>query len=315
MEGLNKISCAADVKNTGICECFFDPKLLIGGILVPRKKVFTADELSDANIQATLEDLVAEDRKFRIFPMQGWVYITDGSEEPTIQTFGYGTKEPVKEGHYNWTFGFRNGGLNLSNALRSFNGLTNKYALILIENQNNLIGTTKKDVNGEDGLAGIPLEVLYTFPWKANTGSELASYRINFDFLPHHVNDLIAFKKVTTSSYVLSELVGLEDIHLSDLGGTGTTQQIGAETDCGSTNLYDLFADEFAHAAAWQAFDSDGGVIVVSNAVKNATLKCWTLTLASAPHTITMASPSVLATAPISVPGYESDTLTIGAGS
>jgi hypothetical protein len=288
---------------------------MIGAILVPRKKVFTKAELSDANIQATLEALVMEDRKLRIYPMQGFVAITDSSEEPTNQTFGYGTIEPVKEGHYNWIFGFRNGGINLSNSLRTFNGLTNKYAVIFIENQNHLLGTMKKDANGDNGLAGIPLEVLYTFPWKANDGTNLASYRIQFNFLPNYINEGIAFKKVAVSSYVLQELVGLEDIVLNHLDGEDTALTIGADTDCGSTNLYDLYADEFANEEAWEAFDEDGAEIAVNSATKNETLKGWDLVFASAPATVRMASPTVLAIAPVSVSGYESDTLTVNEGS
>lgn len=315
MEGLNKIFCGTDAKNTGICDCFFDPKLMVGAILVPRKKVFTATELADANIQATFDALVMEDSKLRVYPIQGFVAVADGSEDPTNQTFGYGTIEPVKEGHYNWVFQYRNGGVNLSNALRTFNGLTGKYAVLFIESQNHLLGTSKKDANGDNGLAGIPLEVLYTFPWKANDGSNLTSYRTQFNFLPNYINEAIAFKKVDSSQYMLTELAGLEDIHLELLDGSGVELTIGADTDCGSTNLYDLFEDEFAQTVAWKAYDSDGAAIAVTGAVKNATLKGWDLTFASAPAKVTMASPSVLAAAPINVPGYESDELIIGSGS
>lgn len=316
MEGLNKIFCGAEAKNTGICDCFFDPKLMIGAILVPKKKVFTETELLDANIQATMEALVAEDRKLRIYPIQGFVAITDNSEEPTEQTFGYGTKEPVKEGHYNWLFGYRNGGVNLSNALRSFNGLTNKYAVIFIESQNHLLGTRKKDANGNDGLAGIPLESLYTYPWKANDGTNLASYRTKFDFLPGYINENIAFKRVATTSYMLAELVGLEDIKLEILSGEGSAiVTIGATSDCGSTDMYEQFADEFANEEAWVGKDSDGVVIATSSAVKDDDEGGWVVTFASAPATITMAKPSVLAVAPVSVSGYEADTIDNGSGS
>jgi len=316
MEGFNKIFCGSDAKNTGVCDCFFDPKLLTGGMLVPKSRVFTSTELFDANIQATLEAMVSTIRKDRGYPMQGWVAVTDSSEEPTNQTFGYGTIEPVKEGHYNLIFEFRKGGLNLSNALRSFNGLTGKYSLLLFESGNNLMGSAKKDANGAQGLAGIPLEVLYTFPWKVNTGAALASYRIQFNFLPQYINELVAFKKVDFSKFVLSELAGLETIQLSYLGGNGTTQvTVGASSDCGSEDLYDTFDDEFAQAAAWKAYDASGNAIVVSSAVKNTTKHGWDLTLASDPSSIGMAAPTVLAAPPINVKGYEADILVLGSGS
>lgn len=311
MEGLNKIFCGQDAKNTGICDCFLDPKLIVGAILVPRQKVFTADELADANIQETMEALVEETAKNRILPIQGFVAITDNSEEPVEQTYGYGTIEPVRDGNYNWVFGFRKGGVNLSNALRSYNGLTNKYAVIFIENQNTLLGTSRKDVNGDLGLAGIPLEVLYTYPWKANDGSNLASYRIKFNFLPLYINENIAFKKVSVSSYVLQELVGLQNIELSLLDGSGTALTIGADSDCGSTNMFDLYDDEFANEEAWKAWDADGEEINVTSATKNEALKGWDLVFASAPATVGMAAPSVLSVAPVNVSGYEATDLDV----
>lgn len=316
MEGINKILCGQEAKNTGLCDCFFDPKLMVGAILVPKKKVFTQEELLDANIQATLEALVIEDKNLRTFPMQGFVAIADTTEEPVEQTFGYGTKEPVREGHYVWTFNFRNGGVTLSNALRSFNGQINKYAVIFIESQNTLLGTVKKDADGNNGLAGIPLEVLYAFPWKVNTGAENTAYRIKFDFLAQYINELIAFKTVTLTSYVLQELNGLEDIVLSAIDGEGTTEvTIKADTDCGSTDLYELFADELDNEEAWVGYDDDGGTIVASSVSKDASDHAWIVTFASIPASVSLASPKVLAQSPVGVIGYESDVLLLESGS
>lgn len=311
MEGFNKIFCGQDAKNTGICDCFLDPKLIVGAILVPRDKVFTAEELADANIQETLEGLVEETKKNRILPIQGFVAITDSSEEPVNQTFGYGTIEPVRDGNYNWIFGFRKGGINLSNALRSYNGQTSKYSVIFIENQNTLLGTVRRDVNGDNGLAGIPLEVLYTFPWKANDGANLASYRTQFNFLPVYINENIAFKKVSVSSYVLQELVGLQDVELSLLDGSGTTVTIGADTDCGATNMYDLYEDELENEEAWVGYDEDGAVIAPTSVTKDPDLKGWEIVWPSAPASVSLAAPTVLSVAPVSISGYESNELTI----
>lgn len=311
MEGFNKIFCGQDAKNTGICDCFLDPKLIVGAILVPRDKVFTAEELADANIQETLEGLIEETKKNRILPIQGFVAITDSSEEPVNQTFGYGTIEPVRDGNYNWIFGFRKGGINLSNALRSYNGQTSKYSVIFIENQNTLLGTVRRDVNGDDGLAGIPLEVLYTFPWKANDGANLASYRTQFNFLPVYINENIAFKKVSVSSYVLQELVGLQDVTLSLLDGSGLTLTLGADTDCGATNMYDLYEDELENEEAWVGYDEDGAVITPTSVTKDPDLKGWEIVWPTAPASISLAAPTVLSVAPVNISGYESNELTI----
>lgn len=320
-EGLNKIFCGTDIKNTGICECFFDPKLLEGALLVPKDKVFTEDELSDANIAATMAALILANKNLRIFPIQGFVQITDNSEEDTIQTFGYGGQADAKEGNYNWFFQFVNGGLNLSNALRTFNGLTGKYRAVFIDlSQNTILGTSRKDANGDNGLGGIPLERLKTAKWKPADGTNTAVYGIHFSFKAPYINELIAFKKVSIDSLILSELNGLEDIKLTitEADDTGDVVTITAATDCGSTDLYDLYADEFANEEAWVVKNAAGDPITVT-VVKNETAKGWDITYTTADvtdgDTITLAAPSVLAVAPVSVVGYEGDTVTVELGS
>lgn len=315
---LNKIYCGTDAKNTGICDCFLDPKLFTGAILIPKSRVLTAAEI--AVIQATLEGLVETTKAARVFPIQGFVAITDNSEDPTNQTFGYGAIEPVREGSYNWVFQFRNGGVNLSNSLRTYNGLTAKYSVLFIENQNILVGTKKTDANGGAGMAGIPLEVLYTFPWKANDGSNLAQYRMQFGFRPEYINENIAFVKIPTTTYLLSELVGLEDIELTivEADDTADTVDVTATTDCGSNNLYDLFADEIAQPTAWIVKDA-AGVEIAHTVAKNTTIEGWKITYTTDEvqdgDTITLAAPTVLAAAPINVSGYEADTVTVSLGS
>lgn len=311
MATINAIQCGTDAKNTGVCDCFLDPKLITGAILIPKTRVLTQAEITA--IQATLEDGVADTKANRFFPIQNFVAVTDSSEDPTNQTFGYGSIEPVKEGNYNLVFQFRKGGVNLSNALRSFNGLTSKYSVLFIENQNILIGTSKKDIAGADGLAGIPLLVLYTFPWKVNDGSNLASYRIQFGFLPQYVNESIAFAKIDTSDYLLTELAGLEDVKLTIVSATQSSDVVvvTATTDCGSTNFYDLYADELVNEEAWDCKDAQGNSIAVT-VTKNAAAKGWNVTYDTDEivlgDVISLSAPTVLAAAPVSVSGYESDT-------
>lgn len=320
MEGLNVIFCGADVKNTGVCDCFFDPKLITGGLLIPKDKVFTSTELLDVNIQATLEAAVADSKNLRVFPLPSFNNITDNSADDTVQTFGYGSVETVIEGNYDWLLGFRKGGVNLSNAMRSFNGLIGKYRLILFENQNTMIGTSRLDANGDWGMGGIPLEDLKTTKWKVNDGTNLTGYGLKVVFKPEYINELISFKKVAKTSFLLSELSGLEDIKLTvvEADTDADTVTVTAASDCGSTDMYDDYADELAEDTAWVVKGSDG----VTKAVTVATdgdAKGWVLTYTTDEvedgDTITLAAPSVLAAAPINLPGYEGDTVTVEVGS
>lgn len=320
MEGINKIFCGTDVKNTGVCDCFFDPKLMTGGLLIPKDKVFTETELMDANIQATLEALVAEGRALRIFPLPAYNGITDNSGDPVRQTFGYGSLETVREGDYDWTLAFRRGGVNLSNAFRYFNGLTGKYRLILFENQNTMIGTSRKDADGNDGLGGIPLEDLYTRPWKVADGTNLAGYAMNVVFHPQYINELIAFKKVAVTSYLLSELAGLQDIVLKieEVDEDADTVLITGSTDCGSTDLWDLFEDELEEDSAWIVKGADG-TVKAATVAKDTDAKGWVITYTTDEvedgDTITLAAPAVLAEPPINISGYEANTVTVELGS
>lgn len=310
---LNKIFCGSDVKNTGVCDCYLDPKLITGAILVPIKRVFTAAELADDAIATTFTDLTLAARTLRGYPFVVFNGVTDNQEDPTIFTSGYGSPEPVREGSYNWIFNFRKGGINLSNALRSFNGLIGKYGVIFIDNTNLLIGTTRKDANGEDGLGAISLETLYTYPWKLADGTNPAQYRTQFAFRPEYINDNIAYGKVDTSVLMLSELIGLETIQLTAATFNGTTGAITGVTDCGSTDLYDLYADELANEEAWTGLAADDGAVLVPTSVtKNAGLKGWTVTFAEAVSEVNLAAPAVLAVAPVSVVGYEGVAIEFG---
>lgn len=324
MEGINKIFCGSDVKNTGVCDCFFDPKLITGGLLIPKDKVFTEDELKDENIQATLEAAVQDAKNIRIFPLPSFNGITDNSEDDVVQTFGYGSTESVREGNYNWLLAFRKGGVNLNNNLRTFNGLTAKYRLVLFESQNTIIGTSRKDVNGDDGLGGIPLEDLKAQKWKVNDGTNLTGYGLKVAFKPEYINELIAFKKVAVSSYLLSELAGLEDIKLEieEVDEGTNTITVSASSDCGSTDMGDEFGEEMEQVTAWLLKNAEGEEKTITGVVftpgTNNTPGKWAITSDEAIEdgdTLTMAAPSVLAAAPINVSGYEANTVTVELGS
>lgn len=314
---LNKIQCAETLKNTGVCDCFFDPKLIIGKIMIPKDRVLTQAEVDD--IQNTLETLAQDSKSARIFPVQGFLQITDATEDPTYQTFGYGTQVPTREGRYNWTFQFIQGGVILSNALRSFNGRGSKYAELYIDSENTLIGTKKLDVNGDIGLAGVPQEggYPYTFPWKAADGSNVTAYRTQSVFQPVYVNESIAFARIDKATYLLTELAGLENVVLTvDVVDTDTIT-VTAFTECG-TDLHEDFADELAQVVAWVAKDPDGNEIVITTVVDNPGAGGWDITFDDPivdGSTIELAPPAELAMPPINVAGYESEVKVIQIGS
>lgn len=315
---INALQCATSLKNTGVCDCYFDPKLIVGEIKIPKSRVLTQAELND--IQATLEDLAQDVKTNRIFPVHGFVAITDGSEEPTFQTFGYGSQVPVREGKYIWTFQFVNGGVQMSNNLRSFNGSGSKYASIFYDSENTLIGTKKTDANGDDGLGGIPQEggYPYTYPWKANDGTNVTSYRTQYVFQPSYINEAIAFVRIPKTSYLLTELAGLQNVELSIVETNDTDDEVTIKARSCGEDLYDDFADELEEATAWIGTDADGNDIV-HTVTKDDAAKAWVIAYTTADLTAgdiwKLADATVLAAAPITMPGYESDEVVVPVGS
>jgi len=111
--------------------------------------------------------------------------MSDNSEDNQLQTFGYGGKKVVREGDYDWTFEFTDGGLCLVQSLRSFNS-NGRWRVVFYDANFILFGSTGTT---SGSLYGIPLKTLWTKPWKANDGSKTAMYAIQFVFEPRFIND------------------------------------------------------------------------------------------------------------------------------
>jgi hypothetical protein len=162
---------------------------------------------------------------------------------------------------------------------------------------------------------------IYTRPWRPSDGTNVANYTTEFSFDPVYINEKIAFKKVSIDSYLLSEFVGLEDIKLTlvEANEGETTIEVSAETDCGSTDVFDLYSAELAQAAAWSLKNAAGDEQTISGVVANAGTKTWTITRSEGTNadgdTLELAAPAVLSADPINVVGYESDKITLDFGS
>lgn len=315
MSNINNITCAADAKNTGNCKCSFDPKNIVGQILLPVNARFTEAQLADEVIAATFSSRILADKAARMYPIMGNVGFTDNSEDAVQETFGFGQSETVREGNYKWLPNFRVGGIERNNALRSFNGLQSQFGVIFIDAENYLIGTIRNNATtGQKELAPIPLDEIYTYPWKVADGSKAAQYRTMFSFKPSYINELIAYKKVDPTFLFLPELQGLQNINLLQKAVTATTVTVDAVADCGDS-LFDTYGVELANVAAWQVQNLlTGAAITVTGVTRNTGLKSWVLALDAADtdlpatggkYTVSLVAPSVLAATPINVVGYE----------
>ena len=273
MADLNRLICANNVANTGFGSCFLDMEHIIGAFIVPNGYSLTAAELAD--IQASLTaDTKAAVKLNRAFPVGGFVAVTSGTEDKTVQTFGYGGKKVVREGDYDWTFQFTEGGLCLHKALRSFNS-NGSWSVIFYDAKFNLFGTTG---SVEGSLYAIPLKMLWANPWTPNDGGNSAVYAIQMVFEPRYINEDLAYVKA--DSY-LADIPGLQDLILVKNSWNEATgvANISVITRCG-TNLYEVYPTELATASLWKPSNAaTGSAITVSSVAGVAATKSFNVTI------------------------------------
>ncbi|MHB9057112.1 MAG: hypothetical protein ACYC2P_13360 [Paludibacteraceae bacterium] len=243
----------------------------------------------------------------RAYPLASFVAMTDNSEAPTKQTFGYGGVAIVREGLYDLSFQFLNGGVCLSKSLRKFNGQNRS---VLLFDQNGLLVGWKSGVN----LKGIPLDLFYQNPLKLNDGANVTSYMLELAFKPIYLNDYVGFMEMNISD--LTALTGLQDIILTEAAGSSEPNYIiKLNTGCNGADLYDLFATEFTDLTLWKATNQEGEIITISSVTKNTDKKAWNVTInaadpdVSGPVILSLTTAALLSAAGIE--GYESLPLTI----
>lgn len=315
MAELNKLNCGTEVRNTGVGGCPLHFEAIRGAFLVPASRVYNTVELTDP--YAILYSDILAAKGARIYPIHKFEAITDNTEDPTFQTMASGRQVPIREGNYNWIFQYYDGGLCLSNKLRSFRNNTG-FSVLFYDADNKLFGTKKNGSDGKPGLAGIPLEVLYPFPWKPNDFSNAPIYRVQFSFQPSYINEDIAY--VDTGAN-LGELNGLQNITLTQ-SGTSSAGVINliATTGCDGANIYDTYNGQLDAAAAWTAINTaTGAAINIDTVAANAAIKGFTITLddadtdypatGTAQVTINLVSPTALEA--LDVVGYEGLPITV----
>jgi len=305
MAVLHQLNCATNRKNTGYGGCPVDWKLIAGAFIFDNPKVFSAAEL--ANFQATLQNLAWSDTKAnRCYPISQFVNPTDGTEDPTIQTFADGSKSKVKDGVFDWKFQFTAGGFCLLQALRTHNANNGVWALFYDKN-NKVLG-----YNNGGNFAAIPLQIFDAEPWKMNTGSAVAVYQVHFVFGTNYGVDTADY---TDAGFDLSSIVGLQDIKTIVNGFNQATGMANVSfiTECGGSNLFDLYSADFTPAIIKALNPYTGGDITVTAVAPIAGNKTFNVQLNHADPDwppdgnvqLYMGAPSALAAA--GLPGYEAE--------
>lgn len=253
MAELNKLTDSTTICNTGVGGLFFDPKIIIGVFLCPKKYELDVTALQTNLIAATH----ATSKKARIYPIYDLVTPKDSTEQKVVQNFNTGAKKVVREGYNDWMFQFVQGGLTLLQEIRKFNG--SLYDFIFLDDKGRLMGIKGSAANK---LRAVPSDggFFWAEPWKSNDGSKVAEYLIQTVFKSIYLTDLIVF--VETDFDVPTTINGLQDVVLTaETGGTPGTYKVTAKTKVGE-NLAELYPTVLNNAANWliKNFQTNGAI-------------------------------------------------------
>lgn len=294
MAELNNPGCALVVGgNTGVPGCVFTPSNIVGAILIDKSRKLLKTEIESGTFLTTLQTKTMAVGKDRIYPIFRFEEVTDNSEEATIATLGYGSKQLVKEGKYDLTFRHVKGGQCLQNKLRNFNHMDMK--VLFVDSNNTIIGT----LNADGDVVGLSMDFLHAAPVKMADGTNPAIYTIRFALSkPEELNDNVAFIKMDVD--VEENVKGIIDLTLSEVSKTSGSVKVAIKTSCDKVNLFDLYSDDLAEGNVWVVKDSSGDDVVVSGVTADTATKSWSVAFTgTGVHTITLVPPANLDAAEI----------------
>jgi len=307
MPNIHQLNCATNVRNVGFSGCVLDWKLIKGAFIWDNPQTFTAAQLS--NLQTTLQGLAWTDIKSnRCYPVHNFVNPEDATEAPTIQTFSDGSKAKVRDGVYDWSFQFTQGGFALLKALATHASNGNTYVLFY-DKDYKILG-----YNNAGLFATIPLQIFDALPWKMNSGSAVAEYKIHFVFPANYANK---DAEVVVANFPLTQISGLKDIRmqLNSFNQTTGVANITLENETDGSNLYPIYGAAFVAALFIANNDITGSEIQITTVVGVAGSQTYNVTInpadANYPHSglidLGLSAPSALNTH--GIPGYDSETL------
>lgn len=283
MATLSTVACITGAKNTNQGACTFDPKNFIGAFLCPAGYVIPAAQLATLQARLTLDSQL-DNKALRIYPVPNFIGFKDSSEKPVEEKFDYGAVNTVRDGVYDWAFRFRIGALNLSNALRSFNG--SAYSFLFVDSKNQILGTQALDNTGAATIGGIAPVEFYQDPFMPNDGKKTTEYWAKFRFFPAQVNENAAY--ITDATFdIMATIKGLIDFVITGSQTAAGVYSLALTTKVGGVNLASLFGATWNFPALFTAKNNaTQAAITITGVVYNATtgLVDLTLTVTSPPY-------------------------------
>lgn len=318
MSILNKTNCGTSLRNTGIDRCSPHIRFIRGLFLVPPEWHLTESQLaSEATVRSALEAAIMAPAGERIYPVPGFKSITDSSQDAVIDTLGDGSQIVVRDGNNNWTVQYYDGGLCLSDRLRSFNN--SGYRPIFYDDQKMLFGHKITEADGTKSIYGVPMDSIYFAPFKVSTGSNVAQYRIVMSFQPRYINEERGFVVMDIPP---GQLNGLRDMTLEGNSSNAGVINFSVYAGCSKENMYDEFSTELANVALYTAKNATGGIISITAVTAIPGTKSFNLVLdnldadypASSTAIVTIQPDTAAAFAAAGIAGFEASSFKFARG-
>ncbi len=267
---LNKVICNDDQANTGHGDCPIHYKFE-GLIQVPKSKRFTVAELND--LGTTLNTLIRSNSKInRAFPFPKVEKNDPKGGDAVVITFDSGTEVTTFENPYIIGFEFYEGGLAVSNSLRTRNG--SDLAFLLFDKQR-VYGTV---INGQ--FAGVPALNFWCSPQKLGSFKIANIYMAKFNVNTKDLNDNVWH---VPNDFGIENLKGLKNV---DLKPTATPDAITAAGVLDLSALVRLDGEDYATNYATQL--ATAGLFTAKNASTGLAIPVTTTTVANGKITLTL---------------------------
>lgn len=318
------LECFTNGRNLGKKGCPYKPGPTVGIILVPFD--FSSPALAtsdDATIKAGLINLITaqlhnDSYAARFQHIGKFVDFEDKSEEPTMETRGYGKKTMINRGVQVHEY-MHDEGSDYHNALKTFDGKHDQYKVLRYDAQGVITGANKYDATTGQvvGIQGIELDALNVYDRKEADYAVSSRFRVGFTFADSaELNEEMFAIATGINVAALCELNSVIDVMLTSFTvSTTRVHDFIVRTANGSINLGDTFGATLADSTAWVAYNKTSGVsIAVTSVAYNANSKKYTVTFTAGAGyvngqvaVVRLADVSVLAG--LDVEFYESDAV------
>ncbi len=239
------ITCFGGGGNTGLPTCDPKPELIKMGVLLNKGKRYTAAQIKSATgiLPLLIADAKAVNFAARIFPILEFQGMEVNSEDRVQQSGGYGSRRTVRRGKVAFTFDMW-GGKCLHTALMGFDDRAASYDLLLVDENGVIIGNEYSD----GSFGGFSLNDIYVGDFMLPDGTNGTMWNLAFELSSSKQWNETA--KYIGTDNAFEDLRGLRNLEMEDVTElvipalpTGSFA-VRVTTDCGTTNLADVFATE-----------------------------------------------------------------------